>query len=145
MRGGVWQVFRVASGGGEPAQVTRDGGYTAHASDDGRWLYFTRPAQGGLWRMPPDGGDAERVFKDFRNPTLNGWDVVGNRIVTTCLGDEGLRMISYNPTLGKSTALIELPLEARYKLAFSEDLKSVLFTQMDRRASDIYQARLLAP
>ena len=149
LRSGVWQVFRVASGGGEPVQITSDGGFTAHASDDGRWLYFSRPSRGGLWRLPVAGGDgagdAERVLERFRNPTLNGWDVIGNRIVYAYPCGEKIRVVSHDPEHQTTAVLIELPLEARYELAIAEDLESVLFTQMDRRASDIYQARLSAP
>ncbi len=144
LRSGAWQVFRVASGGGEPVQVTRDGGFTAHASGDG-WLYFTRPSRGGLWRLPVEGtggGDAELVLESFRNPTLNGWDVIGDRIVTTLSQGEKFQVIAYDPELRTATALIEVPPEAGYELAVSEELDTVLFTRMDRRASDIYQVRL---
>lgn len=58
VRSGVWQIWKMASGGGEPIQVTRDGGFTAYATDDGQWLYYSRSTHGGLWRIPAVGGDA---------------------------------------------------------------------------------------
>ncbi len=75
---------------------------------------------------------------------LNGWDVIGQRIVYAYPRREQLQVIAYDPEHKSSATLIDLPPAARYELTFSEDLASVLFTQMDRRASDIYQVRLSA-
>ena len=85
------------------------------------------------------------MLERFRNPTLNGWDVIGQHIVYASPRSGKLQVIAYNPETDDpskgSATLIELPLAARYELGFAEDLSSVLFTQMDRRASDIYQVR----
>ena len=145
VRSGVWQIWKMASGGGEAVQVTRDGGFTAYASDDGQWLYYSRSTHGGLWRMPADGGDAERVLEGFPHPILSGWDVVGNRVVYALSRGEKVDLIAYDPEHKSATTLIELPPGAGYELTFSEDLTSVLFTMLDRRASDIYQVRLSGP
>ena len=49
--GGPRQIWRIAAEGGEPVQITRDGGAKAWESSDGRFLYYgdDTPA---IWRMP---------------------------------------------------------------------------------------------
>jgi Tol biopolymer transport system component/DNA-binding winged helix-turn-helix (wHTH) protein len=41
-RFGVSQIMKVPAEGGEPTQVTTDGGFESRASADGRYLYYTR-------------------------------------------------------------------------------------------------------
>lgn len=142
VRGGIWQVWKVATGGGEPVLLTPEGGFTAHASHDGRWIYFSRPTAKGLWRLPAEGGAAERVLEEYVSPTLNDWDVVGERIVITLPQGERLQVFAHHPDQRSTTALTELPLAAGFDLAVPNDLRSVLYTQLDRRASDIHQVRL---
>ena len=45
-------------------QVTRNGGYVAFESFDGRHLYYTQTATGSspLWRIATAGGDPEKVL-----------------------------------------------------------------------------------
>ncbi len=71
--------------------------------------------------------------------------MVGNRVVFARSRSEKVAVVVFDPEAGSSTTLIELPPGSDYEPAFSEDLRSVLFTQVDRRASDIYQVRLSAP
>ncbi len=61
-RSGNWQSWKVALGGGAPQQVTMNGGFLAMESPDGKWLYFTRNNDSGLWRMPSAGGPETRVL-----------------------------------------------------------------------------------
>jgi Tol biopolymer transport system component len=57
-RSGRTEIWKAPSEGGEAIQVTRDGGYYAEESSDGRFLYFTKTAHGGIFRMPLSGGPA---------------------------------------------------------------------------------------
>ena len=54
--------------GGEPVQLTRRGGAEASESPDGRIIYYTKvPEIGpGLWSVPVDGGEEERVLESVR-------------------------------------------------------------------------------
>jgi Tol biopolymer transport system component len=55
--------------GGEPVQVTRNGGFNAFESPDGRYLYYGRSEQGRsfVYRMPVEGGTDERLFESLIN------------------------------------------------------------------------------
>jgi hypothetical protein len=58
-RSGRSQVWKVAAGGGPALQVTRQGGFEAQESPDGKWLYYEK--DGAVWRMPVEGGEETRV------------------------------------------------------------------------------------
>jgi len=58
-------VYVVSAEGGPPRRVTQSSALDIlpRWSEDGRWIYFSSDRAGRLdvWRIPPDGGDAERV------------------------------------------------------------------------------------
>ena len=49
-------------------QLTRHGGAEASESPDGRIVYYTKVAEigPGLWKVPVDGGEEERVLESVR-------------------------------------------------------------------------------
>ena len=52
----------MKSTGGQPVQVTRNGGREACEDPDGRFVYYTKaPPERGLWRIPVSGGQSEVV------------------------------------------------------------------------------------
>lgn len=69
-RSGSWQVWKVPPEGGQPVQVTRNGGFITAESHDGQWLYYTKVDQPGLWRMATASGAEEKVLDA---PRLGYW------------------------------------------------------------------------
>ena len=72
-RNGVFELYRVAAGGGPEERLTSHGGYDdgPDYSPDGKWIYFNSNRTNGwdIWRIPPEGageGDAkaERITSD---------------------------------------------------------------------------------
>ncbi len=61
-RGGRWQLWRVSARGGEPQPVTTGDGIAPQQSLDGRWLYYTRGDDAGIWRVPVGGGAEVQVL-----------------------------------------------------------------------------------
>ena len=61
-RGGRWQLWKLAATGGTPQPVTSDDGMVGQESPDGKWLYFARGGENGIWRMPASGGEAVRIL-----------------------------------------------------------------------------------
>jgi len=56
-------------------QITQHGGGAGAESYDGRYLYYTKHQSSGIWRMPIDGGEEERIM-DMPEPWYSGyWDV----------------------------------------------------------------------
>ena len=46
-RSGRFEIWRIPSQGGSAEQVTRDGGYVARESADGKTLYYTKTSSSG--------------------------------------------------------------------------------------------------
>lgn len=65
-RTGRFEIWKIPSVGGEPVQVTRNGGYTAEESPDGACLYFTHDdsTRTALMKMPSAGGPETQVVAD---------------------------------------------------------------------------------
>jgi Tol biopolymer transport system component len=63
-RSGRSEIWKVPSDGGAAVQVTRNGGFYALESEDGRYLFYSKSFWGsGIWRVPLGGGDESEVVK----------------------------------------------------------------------------------
>ena len=49
-RGGRWQLWKMDESGGDPQPITLGDGMEPQESADGRWLYYTRGDEDGIWR-----------------------------------------------------------------------------------------------
>ena len=74
-RTGREEVWRVPASGGAAVQVTRDGGYTAFESEDGKLYYNKSDNETKLWRCNLDGS--------------GGSASAGSRFVSRIRGHEG--------------------------------------------------------
>jgi Tol biopolymer transport system component len=89
-RTGRFEVWRVSAAGGEAVQLTRNGGYAARESPDGRTLFFERyratslADPPSLWKMPANGGEESKVLNSVSSQNWN-------------LAEQGLWLISYAP------------------------------------------------
>jgi len=70
-RTGGFQVWKVPVGGGPAVQVTRNGGFLAFESPDGRLLYYAKLGAPGIWSVPVNGGEERMVH---RLPVAEYWD-----------------------------------------------------------------------
>ena len=61
-RTGSWQVFRTAVAGGEPQQITREGGFAAFEAPTGDPIFYTRFNVPGLFRVPRAGGPERQLL-----------------------------------------------------------------------------------
>ncbi len=70
-RGGKYDVYTIASAGGEETQLTKNAVHNdgPEYSPDGKYIYFNSSRSGldQIWRMHPDGTDQERVTNDETN------------------------------------------------------------------------------
>ncbi len=68
-RSGRFEIWKMPAGGGAEIQVTKEGGYAAVDSSDGRDLYFSKWNEHGLWSMALTTGRPELVragrYSDF--------------------------------------------------------------------------------
>ena len=64
-RSGSWEIWRMPAHGGQADRVTQNGGLRALASRDGRWLFYSKFNERGLWRRPVDGASERLVVRDL--------------------------------------------------------------------------------
>jgi Tol biopolymer transport system component len=62
-----YQIWKIPVAGGHAQQITRNGGYEAYESPDGKDLYYAKP-QGteGIWRVPVQSGSEVQVIDHGR-------------------------------------------------------------------------------
>jgi Tol biopolymer transport system component len=63
-RSGRQELWRMPSEGGAAVQLTRGGGFYGVESADGRFLYYSRGPDGGIWRILATGGEAEEIVQE---------------------------------------------------------------------------------
>jgi Tol biopolymer transport system component/DNA-binding winged helix-turn-helix (wHTH) protein len=106
-RGGRWQIWKQSVAGGKPQQLTSDDGINAQESADGKWLYFARGAESGIWRIPTSGGEPVRVLDQPATGYWGYWSVSKNAIYFLDQRQQA-SISSYNPATGKATLFVTL-------------------------------------
>ena len=140
-RAGGLQVWKAPADGGPAIQVTKNGGFAAFESPDGRQLYYTKYDAAGIWTVPVDGGD-ERLVHDLPPTGYWGyWDI----------GRQGLYFVNPEAKPRPAIELLDLatrrvtriaelerqPIRGTPALSVSRDERSILYSQWEQGGSDI--------
>jgi Tol biopolymer transport system component/DNA-binding winged helix-turn-helix (wHTH) protein len=129
---GTFQIWKVAFKGGSPVRVTRNGGAYAIESDDGRFLYYVKHDQPGVWKMPLDGGEETRVLDQPRG--WCNWQLVSNGIyfLNESIKPNG-RIGFFDFATRETTPIFSLgkPHTFMGGLAVSPDGRSLLYAQTE--------------
>jgi serine/threonine protein kinase/Tol biopolymer transport system component len=135
---GPYQLWKVPFKGGSPVQVTRNGGVYAIESDDGRFLYYAKYRQPGVWKMPLDGGEETRVLDQPAN--WYEWELVRNGIyfLNQSVPPHG-RIDFFDFATRETTPILSLEKPASFYggLAVSPDGRSLLYGQNELEDSYI--------
>jgi Tol biopolymer transport system component len=129
-KSGTFQIWRVPFKDGSPVQVTRNGGVYAIESDDGRFLYYVKNDQPGVWKMPLDGGEETRVLDQPRG--WCNWQLVPSGIYFLNEGFRPNGRIGFFDFATRETTPIfslEKPFTEFGGLAVSPDGRSLLYAQ----------------
>jgi Tol biopolymer transport system component/DNA-binding winged helix-turn-helix (wHTH) protein len=80
-RGGEpFQLWKVPINGGPPVQITKNGGVFAAESADGLYLYYSKLQVSGIYKMPLQGGEEERVLDRAGDGEWANWALARNGI-----------------------------------------------------------------
>lgn len=139
-RTGGWEVWKMPSTGGSAVRVTRQGGFAAFESPNGRFLYYAKGQNvSGLWRTPVNGGEEIELISSLEAGYWGYWAVVENGIyyldTTTKPG-----IALFDTTTHRITQMFNLegrPAREDTGLAVSPDERTILYTQLDASNSDI--------
>ena len=151
-RDGKWVYFRSPSAGSdqiwklpagpestpsEPVQVTRNGGNVAFESPDGKWLYYSNTPPGGLWRMPVEGGQEERLLEGVDR---YAWGVTNEGVyyMPPTPSTRPNHLIQFlDLTTRKITLITRTEKPTGAGLTVSPDRHWLLFQQVDQEGRDL--------
>lgn len=140
-RGGQMQIWKLPIAGGQPVQVTTQGGYEAFESVEGQYLYYTKGrGLAGIWRRPTTGGQEEFVTDHHQAGLWRYWRVNEQGIYFATASAAGSRLEFYNFATKQISEVTRLERGAeRYVpgLAVSPDGRSLLYCRMDHSGSDV--------
>jgi Tol biopolymer transport system component/DNA-binding winged helix-turn-helix (wHTH) protein len=141
-RTGRLEVWKVPAAGGQGVQITRQGGFAAFESQDGKTLYYAKGIDvDGLWSVPVNGGGEAPVL-DFPKGSFWGyWALVKTGIYyvnTETGGQPALQFLRFaDKRVVHVAALDRRPVPFLPGMAVSPDERRILYTQEDQRSSDI--------
>jgi Tol biopolymer transport system component/DNA-binding winged helix-turn-helix (wHTH) protein len=142
-RTGEQQIWKMPAGGGRAVQITRHGGHVAIESPDGRFVYYSvrggegeRDGLSGLRRVPVDGGEEVAVLPSI---TFYNFAMVREGIYFIPRADpEGRYALHFlDFKTAKTWPIVTLSGVATPGLSVSPDGRSVLYSQIDERRSDL--------
>ena len=139
------ETWKVPVTGGTSVQVAAMQMFDAVESEDGRWLYFTRPADGlsGIWRRPVAGGRPE-LIPGTDKAYYRSWNLRGNLLVFHSESKEpGFRILDLITFRERDAGP---PPKAVFNgprnVSVSPDGATILFTQMDVLVGDLFRIDL---
>jgi Tol biopolymer transport system component/DNA-binding winged helix-turn-helix (wHTH) protein len=78
--GEPFQLWKVPINGGLPVQITKNGGVFAAESADGLSLYYSKLQVPGIYKMPLQGGEEERVLDRAGGGDWANWALARNGV-----------------------------------------------------------------
>jgi len=129
-RSGRDEVWKVAASGGAAVRVTRNGGFTAFESEDGKLYYNKSDNETKLWRCNLDGTGETLVLNAVSD---RAFVVTKDRIYYKRPHSGGGRalMVRYLST-GKEAQISVIPNSDRLGLSLSPDNRYLIYPQVDR-------------
>jgi len=137
-RSGDWQVWKVPAEGGDPVQVTKQGGFATWEASDG-YLYYAknRYENPELWRIPVGGGAEAPVYPPVRPLDWAAWTVVEKGILYVDRGTTGqptLNLLDFSSLHVTHLGVLE---KSTFWLGASADGKTAVFDQAGKSENHI--------
>ncbi|MBI4892503.1 MAG: PD40 domain-containing protein [Acidobacteria bacterium] len=137
-RSGRFEIWRSPAGGGPAAQITRNGGYTAFESTDGKKLYYTVSERGdeGLYAKVLPDGEEKQVVKE--NVAFRGFAVFDDGVFYLHWRTRNIFEIRfYQFAGGNARTIADVAGNLHIGFAVSPDRKTFLFTKYTDVGSDL--------
>jgi Tol biopolymer transport system component/DNA-binding winged helix-turn-helix (wHTH) protein len=141
-RTGTHQIWKMPVSGGATRQVTRNGGYDAHETTDGKSLYYVQGRYTrGLWSVPVDGGPEVKV-QGFESLTSSNWTITDAGILWIDLtASNPPSVIRFYDSVTRNVSMVaNIP---RYVIVEASgfdaapDGSIVMWSQLDRHIQDL--------
>ena len=133
----AFQIWKMPVQGGDPIQLTRQGGISAVESSDGRYLYYSKFEEGGVWRMTAEGRDETQLL-DIGGDGWPNWALTAEGIYFLKFSKSSPPVIQLlNFATGKTHSVWTLEREPGWGIDASSNGKSIVFTQGDFAESNL--------
>jgi dipeptidyl aminopeptidase/acylaminoacyl peptidase len=133
-----FQLWKVLAAGGAPVQVTNSGGISAVESVDGKYLYFSKYEQHGVWRMPLQGGAEVQVLDQPDGPEWFNWGLTRDGIYfLDSIKEPKATVDFFDFATAKTRPFYALDKPWDWGLAVAPDEQSVLFVESEFEESNI--------
>jgi len=133
---GAWQVWRMPAEGGQAVQVTKQGGFIALESPDGKSLYYTKGANvPGLWKVPVGGGEETQVLAHLADGNWITWGLTAEGIYFDNDSTKVIEFFCFATHRITQIAKPEKP--SNGGLAVSPDGRWILYAKVDQETSKI--------
>ena len=131
----IWRqaVREGAAGTSPPVQLTRNGGFGAAETADGKMLLYTKPGSQGIWSVPPYGGAETLIWGGPGPDNWSNWAVANEGIYLFTPQTDRSPDIEYVDFRTRRLSHVgRLDKPSFYGLAISPDGRSLLYSQWDR-------------
>jgi len=134
---GSLQLWKVPFQGGAPVRVTKNGGVYAAESQDGRFLYYSKMEQPGIWKMSLNGGEEVRVLDQPEGFRWYNWALMPGGIYL--LNDSGAQKprIEFFDFATHRSILIQVIERPGIGVALAPDGKSLLYHRFESEDYEI--------
>jgi Tol biopolymer transport system component/DNA-binding winged helix-turn-helix (wHTH) protein len=102
-RAGRWQLFKMPTSGGEPQPITSKDGIVPQESPDGKYVYYARGDEDGLWRVPVAGGAEVQVLSQPSAGFWGYWQITRRGIFYLDRAGPTPEIRIYNPETKQNT------------------------------------------
>jgi Tol biopolymer transport system component len=138
-RTGRYEIWRVAFAGGQPEQITANGGHTAFESFDGKTLYYTKDTQAApspIFEMRLAGKQERQVVDHV---SFRAFAVVEDGIYYIGRREDDRRYpLRFHPfSASRDREITRLENVSNYSLTVSPDRKGFLFTKSVTTGTDL--------
>jgi Tol biopolymer transport system component/DNA-binding winged helix-turn-helix (wHTH) protein len=136
-----WQIWKLPANGGRAIQITRQGGFAAQVSHDGRTLLFTKQDTSGVWQLPIEGGAETWIFGEVESTDWGSWSPVENGVYFFRRADypvpDTLAFFDFATRDVRMIHTSKRVPESDVALAVSRDGRRILYGQLDYRERDL--------
>ena len=142
---GGWELWRsslVDSAGNGPVRVTAGGGIMGWESMDGQAIYYARPDEPGLWRIPlgawREPVEGTRLLSEL--PVAgrsDSWAVCRAGIILVDPRAAEPEFLLYNAESGTTECIASTPDIAPSSIAVSPDCLTLLYTRIENASGDL--------
>ncbi|GLX79749.1 hypothetical protein tinsulaeT_30890 [Thalassotalea insulae] len=137
---GQFNIWRLNSDTLAMSKITQDGGFSGHESRDGRYFYYTKEYQDGLWRIDLDTEQHSLLQADFSKENFLSWWLFDDGIYYLH-GKQGAGLYWWSFAQNSHSQLWPMPSNYHGGFAISRALNHAVFALKPLGQWDIMQLK----